>query len=68
MTRTDETKMSWTALGIALGEGIGLTLGLVFSGGASIALGLAFGAGIGVAVNPTARLPAGLKRMVVPCG
>ena len=50
----DTTKtagFSWTALGVSIGPGVGLTIGLVGWGAEGIPLGLAFGAGIGVALG-----------------
>ncbi len=40
-----------TALGAALGPGVGMTLGLAFWGAQGIPLGLAFGAGAGLAIG-----------------
>ena len=51
MTSRDVTPTKWTALGVSIGAGIGLTVGLLGWGGGGIALGLSIGAGIGVAIG-----------------
>lgn len=51
MATHDVTSTKWTALGVSIGAGIGLTVGLLGWGGGGIALGLSIGAGIGVALG-----------------
>ena len=41
----------WTGIGVSLGAGIGLVLGLIWSGGNGIAIGVSIGAGVGVALG-----------------
>jgi predicted aconitase len=48
---TKATRRQWTAVGLAVGAGLGLTVGLLVSGGPAIGLGLALGAGVGIAIG-----------------
>jgi hypothetical protein len=53
-----DDKMTNTALGIAIGPGIGLPIGLAIAGSKGVPIGLAIGAGIGwrSVPHPTRRL------------
>ena len=48
---TKGTRRQWTAVGLAVGAGVGLMVGLLVSGGPGIGLGLALGAGVGIAIG-----------------
>ena len=48
---SSDAKMTNTALGVAIGPGVGLPIGLAIAGAQGIPLGLAIGAGVGVAVG-----------------
>jgi len=49
-TRHEQATNGYTAMGVAIGAGAGLTIGALM-GGSAIAVGICLGAGVGVAIG-----------------